>query len=717
MPRANIKWVGETRPPAELFAVIAEAIPAVVAYIDADERYVYANHFYIERYARPEGLIGRQVRDVLGPEQYARLAPYVRRALAGETVSFEVELARREESALWVTATYVPDRAPDGSVRGFSTLSEDITDRRRAQLSLADSNATLRATNDVLDGVVRRLRALQSVTSELSNARTARQVARVMGTAGAAAIGADRCAIWTTGAEGDLHLVCPDDQPAPYLREWIVLPLRRSDLPAVQAFRSGEPTFVESEEDRASLPADLVDAGRRFGKWKGFVAMPLSDGPMRIGVLLFGYAQARAFPVADRGLMLTLARQCEQTLARAHLYDAEARARLEAEQAREEALASNRSKDEFLAMLGHELRNPLAPIATAVELMKQKDGAEETAHERGVIERQVHHLARLVDDLLDVARITAGRIQLERVPLTLADVVARALEMTRPLLDEREHHVSIQVPRDLRVSADATRMAQVMANLLTNAAKYTPPSGHIEVTAERDRGDVVLRVRDDGAGISPDLLPRVFDLFAQGPQGIERPQGGLGLGLAIVRSLVQLHGGSIAAESAGPGQGSTFVVRLPLIESSESSFGSSARSVPAAPQPPASSAAATDGQGRVLIVDDNQDAAELLAEALELLGFSTEVAHDGASALKAADRFAPDVALLDLGLPLMDGYEVARRLRASHGGSPKLIAVTGYGQASDRRRSREAGFDVHLVKPVDLPDLQEAVTRLMGHRP
>jgi CheY-like chemotaxis protein len=249
-------------------------------------------------------------------------------------------------------------------------------------------------------------------------------------------------------------------------------------------------------------------------------------------------------------------------------------------------------------------------------------------------------------------------------------------------------------------------MAQVLANLLTNAAKYTPPQGHVAVTAERAGSGVVVRVQDDGSGISPELLPRVFDLFAQGPQGIERPRGGLGLGLAIVRSLVSLHGGSITAESGGPGRGSTFVVRLPLI----------VRPVAAA-EPPAPPPSTTDGQGRVLIVDDNQDAAMLLSEALQMLGFSTEVAHDGASALTAADRFAPDVALLDLGLPLMDGYEVARRLRASHGDSTKLIAVTGYGQASDRRRSKEAGFDVHLVKPVDLPDLQQVVTRLMGHRP
>jgi PAS domain S-box-containing protein len=709
--------VSETRSQAELFAIIADAMPAVVAYIDADE-YVYANRFYIERYARPDGLIGRHIRDVVGPEQYTRLAPYVHRALAGETVSFEVEVSRRQGSPLWVTATYVPDRGPDGTVRGFSALSEDVTERRQAQLSLADSLATLRATNETLDGVVRRLGHLQTVTSELSNARTPKQVAQVMADVGAAAMGADRCAIWTTSADGDLHLVNPEGHPPWYLERWSVLPMRRIELPAVRAFRTGDPIFVETDPEYAAMAPDLAEAARKSGRWNGFVALPLSDGPMRIGVLLFGYAHARTRPGADRDLMLTLSRQCEQALVRARLYEAEARARQDAEQAREAAQASNRSKDEFLAMLGHELRNPLAPIATAVELMKSKEGAEGrarergvegergVARERGVIERQVRHLSRLVDDLLDVARITAGRVQLELEPLTLADVVTRALEMTRPLLDEREHQVSIQVPRDLRVNGDATRMAQVMANLLTNAAKYTPPHGHVLAAALRDGAEVVVRVRDDGAGIAPDLLPRLFDLFAQGKQGLERQQGGLGLGLAIVRSLVSLHGGSISAESEGPGHGSTFVMRLPLLAQAA-----------AAAESPAPAAGLADGQGRVLIVDDNQDAAELLAEALGMAGFATEVAHDGASALKAADRFAPDVALLDLGLPLMDGCEVARRLRASHGDSPKLIAVTGYGQASDRRRSEEAGFDVHLVKPVDLPELQEAVTRLIGPRP
>jgi signal transduction histidine kinase len=377
--------------------------------------------------------------------------------------------------------------------------------------------------------------------------------------------------------------------------------------------------------------------------------------------------------------------------------------------ARRQAEAANRAKDEFLAMLGHELRNPLAPISTALQLMRLR-GVVGAEHERTVIERQVEHLMSLVDDLLDVSRIARGKVQLKRERVDLADVAARALEMVSPAIDERMHGVTVDVPRGLVLHADAARLAQVLANLLTNAAKYTDPRGRISLMARPEGAVAEVRVKDNGRGIDPDILPRVFDLFSQERQEIDRSQGGLGIGLSIVKSLVEAHGGSVRADSAGKGEGAEFTVLLPLAELRVEEV--------AAPPLEARDDASGSGRLRILVVDDNVDAAELLSDALRVLGYVTRTAFDGPHAVEAAIQFEPDVVLLDLGLPVMDGFEVARALKATpqtHGAA--LVALTGYGQDSDRRRTREAGFDEHLVKPLDLDRLRkwlEERSRLAG---
>jgi signal transduction histidine kinase len=365
--------------------------------------------------------------------------------------------------------------------------------------------------------------------------------------------------------------------------------------------------------------------------------------------------------------------------------------------ARRETEAASRAKDEFLAVLGHELRNPLSPMVTALQLMRLRAPGE-LARERAVLERQVGHMTRLVDDLLDVSRIAGGKVQLRKQPTDLADAAARAIEIAAPLLEERRHHLAVRVPRGLRVDADPDRLAQVLSNLLTNAAKYTPPGGNVTVAARREGDEAVIGVADDGQGIDPELLPRVFDLFVQGKRSPERTYGGLGLGLTIVRSLTELHGGRVEARSAGAGKGSEFLVRLPLL--------SEARRAPA--RASGADGARAAGRRRVLVVDDNRDAADTLAEALAQLGHETRCAYDGLEAIETAARFRPEVVLLDLGLPVLDGYEVARRLRedGTHG---RLVALTGYGQDSDRRRSSDAGFDLHLVKPIQLDDLADVL--------
>lgn len=395
-----------------------------------------------------------------------------------------------------------------------------------------------------------------------------------------------------------------------------------------------------------------------------------------------------------RSVSASLAQSAALLRARERERDAEI---ARADAARAEAEAADRAKDEFLAMLGHELRNPLAPALTALQLMRMR-GETVLQRERQVLERQVHHLARLVDDLLDVSRVRRGRIELRRQPLELSAAVAKGVELATPVIDARRHRLTVDVPvSGLCIDGDETRLAQVVANLLTNAAKYSPRPGHIALRAHVEGREVVLECQDEGIGIAPELLPNVFDLFVQGERLPDRTEGGLGLGLALARTLVELHGGAITAISAGAGQGSTFVVRLPLSDSP----------VPCA----INTVIARDSRrgGRVLLVDDNQDALAMLATALRFAGLEVETAADGADALVRAASFKPDAAVLDIGLPRMDGLELARRLRAAAGPALRLIALTGYGQNADVAATHAAGFDVHLVKPVTTETVLDAL--------
>jgi PAS domain S-box-containing protein len=360
-------------------------------------------------------------------------------------------------------------------------------------------------------------------------------------------------------------------------------------------------------------------------------------------------------------------------------------------------------RNEFLAMLSHELRNPLAPIRNALAVMRMS-GVDESSLSwaRTVLERQVSHLTRLVDDLLDVSRIAVGKITLQRKPIDVAQVVIAAVEASRPLIDSRGHNLTVLMPQEpLAIEGDLTRLAQALTNLLNNAAKYTPPAGEIRLTVEREEGGrVAIRVRDTGVGITADLLPKIFDLFTQGERALDRSEGGLGIGLTLAQRLIKLHGGSLEALSEGPGQGSEFVVHLPLAAVPATSSRSGSR---AAQRRPA-------GSRRILVVDDNRDAAESLETLLQLWGHETRSAHDGPQALAVAAEFWPEIVLLDIGLPGMDGYEVARQMRALPGGERALIvAVTGYGRSSDRLKSQEAGFDHHLVKPVQPEVLHELI--------
>jgi len=470
---------------------------------------------------------------------------------------------------------------------------------------------------------------------------------------------------------------------------------REFGLECLALMRAGRPFVVEDatrdprieDEDRVAYAQTAIRA---------VVCVPIHKSGRFVAAMAVHMSTPRRWKAAEVQLVEQVASRCWESIERA-------RVERDRESLLRQAESANRTKDEFLAMLGHELRNPLAPISTALQIMRLR-GDTSSEHERTVIERQVAHLTRLVDDLLDVARIAQGKVELKREHVDLGAVIASAVEVASPLLEQRAHTLTLDVERSgLFVEGDAARLTQVIGNLLTNAGKYTPAGGNVFVSARVELGEVVLRVKDTGIGIAPEVLPRVFDIFVQGRQAIDRAQGGLGLGLTIVRSLVERHGGTVTAHSDGARRGTEVVVRLPRTN---------------APPPPAPRvrrrSATHPGRGvRILVVDDNEDAADMLAEALTMRGCQTEIAYDGPAALRVGAAHPFDAALLDIGLPAMDGYELAGRLRELPTlANARLVAVTGYGQESDRQRARAAGFEDHLVKPVDLGALDAIVGAL-----
>lgn len=433
-------------------------------------------------------------------------------------------------------------------------------------------------------------------------------------------------------------------------------------------------------EDREAMASGIDHAREAGGEWEAEFRIRRTDGEVR-------WVWMQAATTTDAAGKVTHMKGV--------LRDVTARKAIEQAQ-HEEA----QRKDEFLATLSHELRNPLAPLRNALHLLG--DGRlddDKRARARGIMERQVEHLVRLVDDLLDLSRITRGTIELRRERVALAEVVRNAVDTVEPLIDESGHALAVDVPDEsLDVHGDPVRLAQILSNLLNNAAKYTDRGGHLFVSAKRERESVEVTVSDDGRGLEPAQIPRMFEMFTRGTGSDERAQGGLGIGLALARRLAEMHGGTLSAESGGRGHGSAFVLRLPLAD--------------AASRSPARRTATGDpfSARRFLVVDDNPDAGESLGLVLEGLNAEVRIVLSGPAALEAIEVFAPDVVLLDIGMPEMDGYEVARRLRAGNPDSPMLIvALTGWGQSTDRRRAAEAGFDHHLTKPLEL----EALRRLL----
>jgi PAS domain S-box-containing protein len=460
-------------------------------------------------------------------------------------------------------------------------------------------------------------------------------------------------------------------------------------LDAFPELRESEPQHLLEQVYRSRLMARAEELR---------IVLNDADGQPRERFLKFSLEPLAAIDEEEQGVMLVAVDvtdhvRSRQQIERAHAERAELLAEL---------TAANQAKDEFLAMLGHELRNPLSPIVTSLQLMRMR-GEEAFLREREIIERQVGHLVRLVDDLMDISKVTRGKIDLKFERVDIAQPLDKAIEMASLLLEKRHHRLDVEIERGLAWEGDPVRLAQVVSNLLTNAARYTEPGGHVRLRAGREEAgegageaDAWLRisVQDDGVGMAPELRAQVFDLFFQGKRSIDRAEGGLGIGLSLVKNIVELHGGRVEARSEGKGRGSEFVVLLPLLTP-----GAGAQDLPAPPQPAPSAA-----RRRIMLVDDNVDGAETLARLLVAHGHAVRVFHEPIAALAAVRAFRPDLAVLDIGLPVLDGYELARRMRTLLDGHPcRLVALTGYGQEADKARSGQAGFERHLVKPVN-PD-------------
>ena len=665
----------------------------------AEDRVTWSEAVYRLHGVTPQDFGGR-VADfarLIHAEDRARVQQQIETTLAeGAPFVVEFRVVWPDGTIRWLATRAQLERNAAGAPLRMTGATYDVTER--VQLLAAE-----RAARADAERTRRRLELLAAASALLSSSLEPAITLRRLGEVLTPAV-ADWCRIDLLDADGTLvRGLAYNADPARTQRATEAVQRLRGLPETVGSMawcvRTGQAYTVNhaSPEDFAAAgDAALLEFARSIGM-HALSITPLVARGRTLGALAVLQAESgRSITADDAALLGDIAQRAALAIDNARLYS-------EAETARQQAELANRAKDEFLAMLGHELRNPLAPIVSTLRVMAMRDDRV-FRQERRLIERQVDNLARLVDDLLDVARIARGDVRLRRERVALAEVLARAAEMAAPLIESRRHALRLALPpEELCLDADAGRLNQVFANLLTNAARYTPEGGEISVEAAVEEGRCVVTVADNGQGIESELLPRIFDLFVQGQQGPDRANGGLGVGLALVKNLVGLHGGSVSAVSTGPGRGSAFKVTLPLAASPPAAAGTTpAESTPATPA----------RRERVLVVDDNQDAAEALAALLEMNGCEVRVATDPIAGLALLEEFAPGVAILDIGLPRIDGYGLAARIRATEvGRSCRLIALTGYGMAEDRARTRAAGFQAHLVKPVEPEALLEAVRR------
>ncbi len=605
---------------------VIENTPAEVAIFDKEMNYLVVSRRWTDTYCGGIDVVGRNHYAVI-PDMPQRWKDVHARVLVGVGERCEEDrFDRADGSVTWMKWEAQPWRDDSGAIAGIIIYSENITDRKKAELALRASEAELHVVTDSMDAIVSRC-------------------------------GRDMRYKWVSSALANWFDLSPD--------EIVGRPI--ADVIGQRAFEALKPRFDQV------LTGKNVDFEEMIEYLNGPRFVRASYRPIRNSS---GSIDGWVASVTD----MTSQKQTEDTL----------------RDVSENLKRADERKDEFLAMLGHELRNPIAPIMLAVGLMKRLEAKHpEIAKICGVIERATEQLTRLVDDLLEVSRITRGKITLKKERTTVANVVNRALEISRPVIESKKHQLTVVFPSEpIEVDADVVRLAQVLTNVLNNAAKFTDAGGQIQFAVTRESDFAVFRVRDNGIGIEPNMIEQVFNLFVQADQSLNRPRGGLGLGLHLARRLAEKHGGSIEGKSEGLGKGSEFAVRVPVATGKAPE-----RTTPVPAEHPEKAEIAK----RILVVDDSHDIADTIAEVISEAGHETRIAYDGPAALEAAREFKPEIVFLDIGLPGLDGYEVARRMRKTPElKDATLCALTGYGQEEDKRRSREAGFDRHFVKPIDI---------------
>lgn len=648
--------------------LVSDHVPALIGHVDRNEVFQFANGRYTEWFGlSPDELVGKPLSAIMGPEVLAHRRPYLDRVMAGEAVTFEGPTLHKQLGVRELHVSYEPDIAPDGTVIGFYVMALDITERKRSEVLLARHARQSRIlweaagvifTTDDADEMLKRVFAKINELLEV-----------------------DAYFNFMVNPAGDaLELVSShgvSDETRESLRR---LEFGQAICGTVAQTRK---SMVREGIDCSDDP--LVQVVKGCGA-RAYACNPLIAGGELLGTLSFASSTRDRFEADEIEFMETIAHYITAAYVRLRLVG--------------NLRTADRRKDEFLATLAHELRNPLAPIRTGLEIMRMT-GNDPVASERvlSTMERQVDQLVTLVNDLLDVSRITRGKLQLRKSIINLADVVRSATEASQPAIDQAEQTLRLHLPgRSVELEADPNRLAQIISNLLTNASKYSGKASEITLEAT-ERGDTLLiKVTDQGIGIPSEMLGRIFEMFTQVEDGTGQNQGGLGIGLTLVKSLVEMHGGSVWAESDGPGQGTVVQVRLPLH-----------KRIASAPRSKITDAGNSAHNRKVLVVDDNKPAAETLSMALGLMGHDVRTAFNGPDGIALAESFDPEITFLDLGMPGMDGCETARRIRAlSNGSRITLVALTGWGQEEVRKRTTDAGFNHHLVKPAD-PALLRAI--------
>lgn len=743
---------------ARLKLVIDNA-PALISYVSSDCRYLLINRAYESWFGHPaDEIVGKTMLEVVGPEAWNNLAPYMQAALRGERTSFEGPINYTDGGERWISATYTPDFDPSGIVQGVVVMVLDISQQKMVEARLRESEFYHRSLfeaagvgNAEVDPETGRFLRVNKKYCELvgyserelidkktyfdithpDDRERNRQLVEPFIRGKKPSFDIEKRYVRKDGTVVWVHVtstilkqahggavrllgvaqdITERRQAEEERQKFVSLAENSTEFIGICDL-DGRPIFVndaglrlvglESVEQAKRMhvrdfffPEDLAFID------KGLFPRALEGGRSEVEVRFrnFKTGQARwvicnVFPIkTSAGVPVgfgTVSRDITD--------------RRETEQMLKE---SDKRKDEFLATLAHELRNPLAPISNALQIWSRVGSdTNQSTRLREIMERQVEQLKRLIDDLLDISRVSRGKIQLRKEPLVMSSIIEGAIESVKPLIDESGQTLTVNLPPEvLHVEGDNGRLMQVFGNLLNNAAKYTPRNGRIEIQGRQEGGFVVVSVIDNGSGIPPEMLVRIFEAFTQVHHNLDRAQGGLGIGLTLVKSLVEMHGGTVEARSEGPGKGSEFIVRLPLL-------GGAAARVPRQ-EGEGGKAHTRLSRHRVLVVDDLRASADTLAMMLEGLGQEIRTAYDGASALLIAQEFHPDLVISDIAMPNMDGYHLAHRIRKVEGGIPYLVALTGYGQKHDKARALDAGFNAHLVKPASIDELRGVIQGL-----